>query len=217
MKVIIFGTGNISEVAYYYLLNDSIHEVIGFTVEKNFIKDKTKFDLPVIEFEDIKKTHPPSEYLLFAPCDASKLNKFRERIYLEGKNMGYNFLTYISSKATVFTKDIGENCFILENNVIQPYSKIGNNCILWSGNHIGHHSIIEDNVFITSHVVISGMVVIGKYSYIGVNSSLKDSIIVASNTVIGMGTVVNKNTESYSIYIGVPAKKFKDCDDTITL
>lgn len=217
MKVIIFGIGNISEVAYYYLINDSEHHVIGFTVEKKFIKEHTKFDLPVIEFETIKNIYPPKEYLLFAPCDASRLNKFRERIYLEGKNMGYDFISYISSKALVFTKDIGENCFILENNVIQPYSKIGNNCILWSGNHIGHHSTIEDNVFITSHVVISGMVVIGKYSYIGVNSSLKDAVIIASNTVIGMGSVINKNTESYSIYIGVPAKKFKDCDDSIKL
>jgi len=217
MKVIIFGTGNISELAYYYLRDDSEHEVVAFTMNKEYIQTNSFLDLPIIEFENIENIYSPSEYYLFAPVSARNLNKLRERIYIEGKNKGYNFISYISTKALCYTKDIGENCFILENNVIQYRVKIGNNCILWSGNHIGHHSTIEDNVFITSHVVISGMCVIGSYSYIGVNSCLKDNTNIAKNTVIGMCSCVNKNTEEYSIYIGVPAKKFKDCDDSIIL
>jgi len=145
------------------------------------------------------------------------LNKFRERIYNIGKQKGYNFYTYISSKANVFTDYIGENCFILEDNTIQPYTKIGNNCVLWSGNHIGHHSIIEDHVFITSHTVISGMCLIKKYCYLGVNSSLKDNIVLEEGSVIGMSASVTKNTDGNSIYIGIPAKLFKKCDDTIII
>jgi sugar O-acyltransferase (sialic acid O-acetyltransferase NeuD family) len=217
MKVIIFGTGNISELAYYYLRDDSEHEVVAFTMNKEYIQTNSFLDLPIVEFENIENIYSPSEYYLFAPVSARNLNKLREKIYIEGKNKGYKFISYISSKALCYTKDIGENCFILENNVIQYRVKIGNNCILWSGNHIGHHSTIEDNVFITSHVVISGMCVIGSYSYIGVNSCLKDNTNIAKNTVIGMCSCVNKNTEEYNIYIGVPAKKFKECDDSIIL
>jgi acetyltransferase-like isoleucine patch superfamily enzyme len=61
------------------------------------------------------------------------------------------------------------------------------------------------------------MCTICSYSYIGVNSCIRDSIKISSNTVIGMGSCVTKDTESYNIYIGNPAKKFKECDDTLTI
>jgi len=217
MKILLFGTGNVSEVAYYYLKQDTNHEIVSFVLEKDFITNDSKFGLPIIAFEDILEKYDPKEYYLFAPCSGTHLNKYRERIYDTGKKMGYNFITYISSKANVYTNDIGENCFILEDNTIQPYTKIGNNCILWSGNHIGHHSIIEDHVFITSHVVISGMCLVKKYCYLGVNCSVRDNIVMEEGTVIGMTASVTKNTEGNSIYIGVPAKLFKKCDDTIKL
>jgi sugar O-acyltransferase (sialic acid O-acetyltransferase NeuD family) len=218
-NILIFGTGNLSEVAYYYLKNDTPHKIAGFVTEKKYMnRTKKKFDLPIIEFDNMENTQfNPDNYTLFAPCSGTNLNRFRERIYNEGKDKGYDFYSYISSKANVFTKDIGENCFILEDNTIQPYTKIGNNCILWSGNHIGHHSTIEDHVFISSHAVISGMCNIKNYSWIGVNSTFRDQITVNEGTVVAMGACVTKDTEGNSIYMGSPAKKFKDCDETIIL
>lgn len=216
--ILIFGIGHIAEVAYYYLKNDTKLNVKAFVLEMDFMPEiKTKFELPIVSFEELEKEYSPKEYLLFAPCTGTNLNKFRERIYNEGKRKGYSFYTYISSKANVYTEEIGDNCFILEDNTIQPYTKIGNNCVLWSGNHIGHHSTIEDHVFITSHVVISGMCTIRKYSYLGVNSTLKDNIILDEGTVIGMSASVTKNTKGNSIYLGIPAKLYKECDDTIIL
>ena len=217
MKVVIFGCGNIAELAFYYLRDDSEHKVVAFTQHSSYIKELFFLDLPVVPFESIEEKYPPTEFFLFAPVSAIHLNKLRESIYLEGKKKNYRFISYISSKALCFTKDIGENCFILENNVIQYRVHIGNNCILWSGNHIGHHSVIKDHVFITSQVVISGMCEIGNYSYLGVNSSLRDNLVIAPNTVIGMASCLTKNTEEYKIYIGSPAKIFKSCDDTLIL
>ena len=79
---------------------------------------------------------------------------------MKGKKKGYDFYSYVSPKATVLTNKIGENCFILEDNTIQPFVEIGNNCVLWSGNHIGHHGKIDDHVFITSHCVVSEIVIL---------------------------------------------------------
>jgi sugar O-acyltransferase (sialic acid O-acetyltransferase NeuD family) len=216
-KVIIFGVGNTAELAFYYLNEDTSYECVAFTLEKEFIKNDKFFDLPVVSFEDIESIYSPDEYNLFAPITGTQLNKFRERIYNSGKNKGYTFISYISSKAIVLTKNIGDICFILENNTIQHKVKIGNNCVLWSGNHIGHHSTIHDHVFLTSHVVICGLCTIKSYCWIGVNSSIKDGLILDEGTVIGMGSVVTKNTNKNSIYIGVPAKLLKECDDTIIL
>ena len=102
---------------------------------------------------------------------------------------------------------IGENCFIFEDNTIQPFVKIGNNVILWSGNHIGHHTTIEDHNFISSHVVVSGQCLIKSNCFIGVNSTIGHAVEVAEETLIGAGSVITKNTDKLSVY--VPAKSVK--------
>lgn len=220
-KLVIFGTGKIADMAWYYFTHDESYKnkynIVGFTEEMNEQQDKQFHDIKVYDFKNIENYFSHQDTVFFAPISARNLNKFRERIYNEVKQKGYKMISYISSKATVLTEDIGENCFIFEDNTIQPFVKIGNNCVLWSGNHIGHHSIIGDHVFITSHVVICGLCHIDDYTYIGVNSSIKDHLIIAKNTVIGMCACVTKNTESYKVYIGIPAKAVKDCDDTIEL
>jgi len=207
-KVILFGTRDTAELAYYYLKNDSPHEVIAFCVNKKF-KEKENFKgLPVVNFEEIQHIYPPKDFSLFAPMTAKKMNKIREYIYIEGKSKGYDFISYVSSKATVFNSQIGENCFILENNTLQPFTQIGNNVILWSGNHIGHHGIIRDHVFFSSHVVMSGNCTIESYCFFGVNATIRDFSHISEGTLLAMGSsLVSKKTESWGVYIGNPAKK----------
>ncbi len=91
--------------------------------------------------------------------------------------MGYSMASFISPQATILNGGvIGDNCFILEDNTVQPYARIGSNVTLWSGNHIGHHSVIGDHTFIASHVVVSGGVEIGERCFVGVNATLRDHI-----------------------------------------
>lgn len=135
------------------------------------------------------------------------MNRERERVFNEIRAKGYRMISYVSSKATLFDNEIGENCFILENNTLQPFSRVGNNVVLWSGNHIGHHSHIHDHVTFTSHVVMSGHCDIGAYSFLGVNSTLRDGIRIAEGSFITMAAAVMKNTEPWSVYKGNPAVK----------
>jgi len=90
--------------------------------------------------------------------------------------------------------------------VIQPFVRIGNNCILWSGNHVGHRTVVCDNVFVASHAVISGYCEIGENSFIGVNSTFNDHVKVAPDNVIGAGALVTRDTEPGRIYVGSPAR-----------
>jgi len=138
-KVIIFGIQDFAELAHYYLVNDSLHEVVAFSVNAAYMPELKEFcGLPVIAFEDIEKTYPVNEYDFFAPLSPKKMNTLREQVYNAIKEKGYKCISYISSKATIFNNEIGDNCFILEDNTIQPFTIIGNNVVLWSGNHIGH-------------------------------------------------------------------------------
>ena len=107
--------------------------------------------------------------------------------------------TYISSKAIYYGTPVGENCFILEDNTIQPFVTIGNNVFLWSGNHIGHHSKIMDHCFLSSHVVISGGCNIKVNCFLGVNSALRDSITLGRFSIVGAGAIVMQNCPDYSL------------------
>lgn len=206
-KVVIFGLNDFAELAHYYLTTDTNYEIVGFTVNREYLTETTFKDLPVVAFEELEQYFPPNEYLLFTPMTGVKMNNIRKKIYLEGKKRGYTFASYISSKATVCHNEIGENCFILEDNTLQPFTKIGNNVVMWSGNHIGHHGIIEDHVFFTSHVVLSGHCHVKERAWFGVNATIRDGLTIGEGSLIAMGSLVTKPTEDNGFYIGSPAKK----------
>jgi len=209
-KVIIFGVQDFAELAWYYLCHDSSHEVVAFCVSEKYLPPVNLFKgLPIVPFENVEMIYPPGDYSFFAPMSPKGMNKVRERVYLAIKRKGYDFISYISSKATTFGNEIGENCFILEDNTLQPFTKIGNNVVMWSGNHIGHHGEIMNHVSITSHVVMSGHCVINQYCFLGVNSTLRDGITLAEGTLVGMSASVTKSTEPWGVYIGNPAKVWK--------
>jgi sugar O-acyltransferase (sialic acid O-acetyltransferase NeuD family) len=208
-RIIIFGIQDFAELAHYYLVNDSEHEVVAFCVHSAYLPAERKFkNLPVVAFEKVEELYPPGEYSFFAPMAPKKMNALRESVYNEIKTKGYSLISYVSSKATVLTSKIGDNCFILEDNTIQPFVEIGNDVILWSGNHIGHHSIIKDHAFFTSHVVLSGHCVVGTYCFFGVNATIRDGVYLGEGTLVAMGSnLTSKKTEAWSIYKGNPALK----------
>lgn len=207
-KVIIFGLEDFAELAHYYLTHDSTYEVVAFCVNESYLPEIPVFkSLPIVSFEIVDQIYPPTSYLFFAPMSPKKMNSLREIIYLEAKQKGYQFISYISSKATLFNNQIGENCFILENNTIQPFTTIGNNVILWSGNHIGHHCVIKDHIMFTSHVVLSGHCVVESNCFFGVNATIRDGITIAKGSLVAMAASITKNTDEWSVYVGNPAKK----------
>jgi sugar O-acyltransferase (sialic acid O-acetyltransferase NeuD family) len=210
IPLIIFGIGDIAELAYWYFTNDSNYEVVAFTVDASFLTKNIFYNLPVVAFEKLPVLYDVGQFEIFIALSYSKLNAVRKEKYLASKALGYRMASYISSKANILNDGfIGENCFILEDNTIQPFAKIGNNVTLWSGNHIGHHSIVDDHCFISSHVVISGGVEIGEQTFIGVNATLRDHIKIGEKCIIGAGTLLLSSAEPEGVYIGSATERSK--------
>ncbi len=207
-KIIIFGIQDFAELAHFYLSHDSEHEVVAFCVNEKYLPENRLFHgLPVVAFETVANHFPPAEYQFFAPMAPQKMNRVREEVYNSIKAKGYQLISYISSKATLFSNPIGDNCFILEDNTIQPFTTIGNNVVLWSGNHIGHHSVIKDHIMFTSHVVLSGHCTVENYCTLGVNATIRDGITLAEGTFVAMAASIIKDTEPWSLYKGNPGIK----------
>jgi len=206
-QLIIIGDGETAELAYEYFTRDSPYSVKAFAVERQYAKKEKLFGLPIVYLEEVERHFPPTENDAFVAISFTQLNRLRTRLFHAAKDKGYTLATYISSKAFVWHNvQIGENCFILENNVVQYKVRIGNNVTLWSGNHIGHQTVIRDNVFITSHVVVSGFCQIGENSFLGVNSCIAHNVEIARDCIIGMGAVIIKPTTEEKIYVGNPGK-----------
>jgi sugar O-acyltransferase (sialic acid O-acetyltransferase NeuD family) len=179
-KLVIFGTEDFADIAYEYFTHDSAYEVVAFTVDRAYLKETEKFGLPVVAFEDLETVVSPEKVDFFAAIVYAKLNRLRQDVCDRAKAKGFKLASYISSHAFVWRNaKLGEHCFVFEDNTIQPFVTIGDNVVLWSGNHIGHHSTIGNHCFLTSHVVVSGWCQIGDHVFIGVNTTL------ANNTTIG--------------------------------
>jgi sugar O-acyltransferase (sialic acid O-acetyltransferase NeuD family) len=190
-KIIIIGDGEIGQLAYEYFTYDSMHKVVAFCAEREFLERKELFDLPVVAFEDLKSAYDPANHKVFVAISYLQLNRLRTRLYQQAKAYGYSAVSYVSSRAFVWRNvEIGENCFILENNILQYGVKIGNNVTMWGANHVGHHSIIKDNCFVTGHVLIAGRSEIGKNCFLGASSCIGDYVSVADDCIIGAGAIV---------------------------
>lgn len=208
--LVIFGSGDIAQLAHYYFGTDSDYEVVAFTVDAAYMTETVFCGLPVVPFEEVAQKYNPAEHEIFVALSYSKLNAVRKEKYLAAKEMGYRLASFVSSRATVLNDGrIGENCFIFEDNTIQPFVTIGNNVTLWSGNHIGHHSTIKDHCFIASHVVVSGGVEIGEQCFIGVNATFRDHIKIGDRCVIGAGALLLADAEAEGVYIGMATERAK--------
>jgi sugar O-acyltransferase (sialic acid O-acetyltransferase NeuD family) len=217
-KIVLFGTGDIAQIANYYFDIDSEYEVVAFTVDEDFVTTNDFENKPLISFDGVQQKYPPSEYKMFIALSYSNMNKIREQKYFEAKDKGYELVSYVSSKCSNMSQfPLGDNCFIFEDNTIQPFVKVGNNVTLWSGNHIGHHSVIKDHNFISSHVVISGHCTIESNCFLGVNSTLAHDIVIAKESLLGAGAIIAKNTEEKGIYVPPRTVKLDKTSDQIKL
>jgi sugar O-acyltransferase (sialic acid O-acetyltransferase NeuD family) len=200
-QVVIVGDGEFGQIAYEYLTHDSPHTVVAFSAERAFLKRETLYELPVVPFEELETHYPPDRYRVLVAITYTKLNRVRARLYRVVKQKGFAPISYVSSRAFVWQNaEIGENCFIFENNVVQFHTRIGNNVVLWSGNHIGHRASIGDHSYLSSHVVVSGYCEIGQSCFFGVNSAVADRVKVADDCVIAAGTVITRDTEAGKVY-----------------
>ncbi len=182
-------------------LSDKYHG--DFTADDEFVKTDSFEGLPLVPFSRVKSHFPTAENEMHVALSYRRLNQTRKEKYFLAKEAGYKLASYVCSKS-VFWRDLslGDNCFILENQTIQPTVKIGSNVMIWSGNHLGHGCQIRDHVYISSHVCISGHVVVGAYSFLGVNAAVRDFAQIGESVFVAMNAAVTKDIPAGAVVLG---------------
>src|SRR6201999_3203402 len=134
---------------------------------------------------------------VFVAVTYGQLNRVRTRLMEAARALGFALASYVSSSAYVWRDvELGEHCFIFEDNTLQPFVRVGRNCVLWSGGHVGHHSTIGNNVFIAPRVAISGNVTVEDNCFLGVNATLVNDITIGRDTWIGPAVVITRDVKA---------------------
>jgi sugar O-acyltransferase (sialic acid O-acetyltransferase NeuD family) len=203
-KLVIIGDSAFAEIAYEYFTHDSPYEVVGFAVEREYLKKDSLFGLPVVAFEDLEQRFAPSGHSFHAALVYTQKNRVRMRLVAEAKAKGYAPASYVSSAAFVWRNvRLGEHVFIFENNVVQPFVTIGDDVVLWSGNHIGHHSTIKSHTFVSSHVVVSGFCEVGENCFMGVNSTVANNLKIGNRCIVGAAATILADVPDETVAVGI--------------
>lgn len=199
MKLVLFGTGQLSEVISYYIQHDTNDTIEAYTVDSAYVTCEKFQDRSVIPWQDLKSYADRfSDIRLLCPISYKNLNEHRKTKYLEARSWGIKFYSFIHSSSYVYSKNLGDNLIILENCRIQPFSEIGNNCILWSNTHIGHHTTVADHCFFAGTGGIAGSSSIGECCFVGGTATIGDNVRIGDHCIIGAGASVTSDVESFS-------------------
>jgi sugar O-acyltransferase (sialic acid O-acetyltransferase NeuD family) len=215
--VVIMGVGELAQLACYYFTHDSPRRVAGFTVDRQYSAASELCGLPVIPFDEVHERFPPHDHDLFVAIGYTDLNAARAKKCAVAKARGYELASYVSSRASVWPDlEIGENCFVMEGNIIQPFVRIGDNVIVWCASLVSHHVTIGDNCFIASEVTVSGGVTIEANCFIGVNATIREHLRIGRDTIIGAGALILKDATEGSGFLasatlasGIPSRRLK--------
>lgn len=201
--VVLFGTGDVSQVISVYVERYSDLNIVGYTVDAEFMPESGTFNgKPCVPWEEIETHHPPGSVKLLGPLTYKRLNQVRRERYLEGKAKGYEFASFIHPACHINTEAIGDHAIILEANIIQPFATIGDNVIIWSGNHIGHHVTIGSHCFIASQVGIAGSSKIGEACYLAGQVGIIHGLTVGDRCAILNGAFVKSDVPDDSVVTG---------------
>jgi sugar O-acyltransferase (sialic acid O-acetyltransferase NeuD family) len=213
--IVIFGAGQLAELARVYIERESLGRVVGFTVDADYCRSDSMDGLPIIAWEELEAHFPPDQVQLLGPISFRRMNEFRRDRHLDGLARGYRFATVIHPGARVYSDKIGDNCLILDGNTVQPAATIGRGVLLGSGNHVGHHSRIGDYCFISTHVTISGACDIGERCYFAPKATVEMGVSIGAGSYLGSATLIRDNLPEATVVPPVTSKLARFSADRI--
>jgi sugar O-acyltransferase (sialic acid O-acetyltransferase NeuD family) len=208
--IVLFGTGKIAEVLLYFLRHHSDYEVAACTVNRAFLSGDSWQGLPAVAFDEVEQLYPPSKYAMFVALGYQELNALRARTCAEAKAKGYTLVSYVHPQSGLPQDcEYGENCFIMNNVLVHPRVRLGNDVFVWSGAMIGHHSTIGDHCWLTSCANISGVVTVGRNCFFAVNATVAHNVVIGDECFIGANALVTKCAANNQVFLAENTKAFR--------
>lgn len=201
-KIVLAGNAITADILNCYLTQDDRYQVIGLTVDDEFILQGGIQGLDSIALSQLGNVYDQQDCAVIMAMGYNDINRSRESMFHRIKEMGFCIETYIHPDAKVYTRlPLGEGCVILPSAVIEPHVRLGANSMVWANTTLAHHSSVAENCWIASGAVISGQAEVGRNTFIGVNATIVNKIVVGEYSIIGAGALITKNTKVSSVHL----------------
>lgn len=218
--LVIFGTGELAQLAHFYFTHDAGREVAAFCVDQARLPapSEARFqDLPLLAYETLHETCPPQSHEVFVAIGYTQLNAARAQRCAALRERGYSLASYVSSRASVWPDlSLGGNCMIMEGNLLQPFVTLGEGVIMFAGSTVSHHVRVGDHCFIGSEATLCGGVQVGDRTFLGAACTVREHLTIGSDCLIGAGSLVLKDVPAGSGLLatatpdsGIPSRRLR--------
>lgn len=207
--LVIFGASSMAKVAHFYFSRDSDYRVLAFTVDASHNEGGPLLGLPVVDFEQVERVYPPAGHDLFIAVGPSRMNALREGRFAEAKRKGYRLASYVSPRAVLASR-VGENSFVADMVVINPFVSIGDDNFFYDGVICSNESTIGSHCYFSPRSYVGTFCSVGNNSVLGVGSILKPGVVVARQTLVGASCYITADTEEGGVY-GEKGSKLYGC------
>lgn len=201
-KLVVFGTGEGARLILWTLGAKAATRIAGFAVDREYLTTTEFAGKPVVPVDELTKRFPPEDHEAIVIVGHHKLNTVRQQKYQALKSLGYA-MANIVHESNDFDPAVlqGDNCLILQRQLVHLDVRIGSNIVMWSGCHLGDRTRIGDHVWLGGMVCLNGDVDIGDYCVLGSNCTISSSVRVAEKCFIGASALINKCTKPGRVYI----------------
>lgn len=214
-KVILAGNAITADIIYSYLKDDTRYEVIGTTVDDEYIDSNRIEGIQSVGISQLTTLFSPNDVTIIMAMGYNNLNRERESMFYRLKELGYTIETYIHPDARIYSEEslVGDGCVILPNAVIEPHVRLGENSMIWCNVTLAHHSQIAEHCWVASGAVISGQANILCNSFVGVNATIVNEITVGEFNIIGAAAMISKDTKPSTVHLSRSAEQFRYSSD----
>lgn len=120
---------------------------------------------------------------------------------------------HLGYKGETVRLEIGENNIIREHATLNRgtpqgtgVTKLGNNCLLMTGAHIGHDCVVEDNVTMANNATLGGHAHIGSKVFLGGLCAIHQNARVGQGAIVGGLAAVTRDVIPYGSVWGNHAR-----------
>ncbi len=205
-NVIIIGSGGHAKVVIDILNINANYKIIG-CISKD-PPEKHILNIPILGNDDIiPELFQKGITNVFIAIGENKL-RLKLAEYLT--KMGFNIINVISNDSNISTTvSLGKGIVVMPGASINVDTVISDYSIINTNSSVDHDCFIGKAIHIAPGSNLAGNVSVGEGSFLGIGCVVTPGISINEWTTVGAGSVVIKNLESHSVYVGNPAKKIK--------
>jgi len=213
-RIVLAGNAITAQILQSYLASDRRYEVVGLTVDDEFVANGGVGGLEAIPMSRLAEAVAPDSCRVVMAIGYNDLNRVRESVFGRLKAMGFAIETYVHPEARIHTEvPLGEGCVVLPGAVIEPHAGVGANTMVWTNVTLAHHSRVAEHCWIAAGTVVSGQAKVLRNTFVGVNATIVNDVTVGEYNVVGAAALITKDTKPRSVHLARSAEPFRYSSD----